>query len=295
MENQSEESFLDAKNLKIVSFSPDAEFEQTIDEENIYTLPVWTPKDGFNLLEEFVSTVRVKKIYDELREVLSNGRGVFRNFKNVLKKYPEIEKRFRVFKNKEMRNFVFEWYNALRDSWGLEKLSQDFEDYDELTKEDFLFRGYDFQQDGKCVAEMAGAVSEEIKAFYAGELGLAVSHLWKQRFDSFFQRNSPESVNGFVCRTLSDEFAGCLLFSFCPSFAKETVTLTACFVDQNYRGLGIVRELFSQCISNLKERGVHWFIIEQSAIPFYLEPLLTRCGFEKTGSVYVADFSDNKA
>ncbi len=294
MENQSEESVLDAKKQKIISLEVDS--DQTIDEENIYALPVWTSKDGFNLLEDFVSTIRIKSIYDELREVLSNGRGVFRNFKNVLKKYPKIEKRFRLFKNKEMREFIFDWYNTLRESWGLEKQSQDFEDYDELTQEDFIFRGYDFQKDRDCVAEMAGVVADEIKAFYTGELGLAVSQLWTQHFNnSFNSGNSPKSVNGYVCRTLSDEFAGCLLFSFCPSFAKETVVLTACFVDQNYRGLGIVRELFSQCIPYLKERGVHRFIIEQSAVPFYLEPLLTRCGFEKTGSVYIADFSQREA
>lgn len=290
MENQDEMSVLDAKNLKIISVEDEVVLEDTIDEENIYTLPVWTSNDGFNLLEEFVSTVRIKVVHDELRRVLSNGRGVFRNFKNVLKLYPEVDKRFHAFKNKKMREFVYEWYNMLRESWGLEKLGQDFEDFDELTQEDFTFRQYDSLKDRISVAGMAGNIADEIKAFYADEPGLVVSDLWKQRFEKYFSENGPGSVNGFVCRTLEDEFAGCLLFSFCQSYAKETVVLTACFVDQNYRGLGIARELFADCISYLKNHDVHWFIIEQSALPSYLEPLLNRYGFEKKGSVYVADF-----
>ena len=92
-----------------------------------------------------------------------------------------------------------------------------------------------------------------------------------------------------VSRTLSGEFAGSLLFSDCSSFAKNVVALTSVFVTQNYRGLGIARELFSRGISSLKEHGIHQIIIADSALPDFLEPLIARCGFEKTGSVYVAE------
>ena len=62
-------------------------------------------------------------------------------------------------------------------------------------------------------------------------------------------------------------------------------------MNQNYRGLGIARELFSRGISLLKEHGIQEFIIADSALPDYLEPLVARCGFEKKGSVYTADLA----
>ncbi|MBQ0051960.1 MAG: GNAT family N-acetyltransferase [Treponema sp.] len=278
MENQGCVSAYDASLDQVISVG--SEFE--IDQEKVFALPLWTSEDGFNLLEEFVSTVRMPDVQKELRRVLSNGRGVFKNFKNVLKLYPQVERRFHSFKEKKMRSVIFDWYNALRESWGLEALSQDFEDYDELTRQDFTFREYDSKEDLNCIVREAGVVADEIKEFFPEEAGKAIAQIWLGRFN-----NLSEKTLGFVSHTLADDFAGCLLFSLCSS-SEKTAALTALFVNQNYRGLGIARELFSDCISNLKQRGIQYLIIADSVVPDYLEPLLTRCGFEKNGSVYLA-------
>lgn len=289
MEDQNDEFAFDAENACLVPLSSlmQGEIDELGENENLYSLPNWSSDDGFNIMEEFTAQLHAKNVKDELEQVLSNGRGVFRSYKNVLKKYPHIEKRFHAFKESKMRSVVVEWYNSLRESWGLEKLNQDFEEYDELVQEDFEFSAYNHGKDNDCIIREAEFVAEEFKVEFKGEKGKAVAHFWLRKFDY----ESPSDMCGIVCRTLSGEFAGCLLFSDCKSFAKNVAALTAFFVNQNYRGLGITRELFSRGFSYLKELGIHEFIIADSAIPDYLASLMTRCGFEKKGAFYTADLA----
>lgn len=290
MEDQNSEFVFDSKSASLVPLDCllMSEQDELGENENIYPLPEWTSDKGFEIMERFAENVRVPKVREELQRVLANGRGVFRNFKNVLKEYPHIEKRFHNFKKSEMRAVVVEWYNSLRESWGLEKLNQDFEEYNELIQEDFEFHPYNHQKDNDCVVSEANKVAEEIKAVFGGNMAKAIAHFWLRKFNY----ESPADIDGIICRTLSEEFAGCLLFSKCDSFAKNVVALTAVFVNQNYRGLGITRELFSRGISYLKKSGIQSFIIVDSVIPDYLEPLLTRCGFEKKGSAYTLELTD---
>lgn len=285
MEDQNGDFAFDASSGTVIFLDSlmQSEIDELDEQDSLYSLPNWSSNDGFEIMEDFAETVRVPKVRTELEQVLSNGRGVFRSFKNVLSQYPQIEKQFHAFKQKKMRSVVVEWYNSLRESWGLEKLSQDFEDYNELTQEDFEFRPYNHQKDSVCVITEAKKIAEEIKTEIQGEAANAIAHFWLRKFDSIDQ----PSYGGIMCRTLSDEFAGCFLFSDCKSFALNTVALTAVFVNQNYRGLGITRELFSRGVSYLKEQGIQSLIIVDSVLPDYLEPLLARCGFEKKGSAYV--------
>ncbi len=290
MEDQNSEFVFDSKSASLVPLDCllVSEQDELGENENIYPLPEWTSDKGFEIMERFAENVRVPKVREELQRVLANGRGVFRNFKNVLKEYPHIEKRFHNFKKSEMRAVVVEWYNSLRESWGLEKLNQDFEEYNELIQEDFEFHPYNHQKDNDCVVSEANKVAEEIKAVFGGNMAKAIAHFWLRKFNY----ESPADIDGIICRTLSEEFAGCLLFSKCESFAKNVVALTAVFVNQNYRGLGITRELFSRGISYLMRCGIQSLIIVDSVIPDYLEPLLARCGFEKKGSAYMLELTD---
>lgn len=290
MEDQNSEFLFDAESACVVPLdSLDGDGTDELEEnENLYPLPEWNSDDGFEIMEKFAESVRVPKIQQELQQVLANGRGVFRNFKNVLKLYPHIEKRFHAFKEAKMRSVVVDWYNSLRDSWGLEKLSQDFEDYEDLVQQDFEFRPYNHQEDSDCILKEAELISGELKESFDGEAGQLAAHLWMCKFD--YEKLAVPC--GILCRTLSGDFAACLLFSqYKSSFAKNSVALTSVFVNQNYRGLGLARELFSRGISYLKEQGIQ-SIIADSVLPDFFEPLLARCGFEKKGSFYVADLAD---
>ena len=283
MENQQQNFGLDAKNSRIVQCEP-----ESVDEENIYSLPLWTSADGYSLLEDFIAKYKGIKACGELKQILLEGRGVFRNFKNTLKKYPEADRRFHSFKNKEMKKMVCEWYNALRESWGLETLEQDFYEYDDLVLEDFAFRTFSADMDSGNVAFLASAFFEELKIQFSGELGSAISLQLKDQFDSI-NALTKNCTGGFVCRTLSDEFAGCVLYSGLSS--KKVAFLNALFVNQNYRGLGIARELLSRSISTLTEDGIQFFIINNSFVPKMLKSTLTDLGFEEKDFAFVAELN----
>lgn len=256
-----------------------------IDDDKFYALPEWTSGDGYALLESFTNTLYSPLARAELKQVLVSGRGVFKNFKNVLKAYPEVERKWHFYKDSKMRARLMDWYNELRESWGLEKLEQtDVEEVGDLVQNDFMFREYDSAKDRNDIALGVSFVADEYKRQFAGEVGDAVAELWRRA-----STYDEAAKYGFVCRTQSDEFAGCILVSNCPSSAKKTVTLTDFFVVQNCRGLGIGKELLSKCLAGLRRRGFQWFLIANTIIPQTMEPLLTQSGFEKLGSGFVAD------
>jgi len=288
-DNSKKAEIVPLSELELSEFNLQSEFNLS---DDVYSLPQWFSSDGFNLLESFTKTIKVLKVKSELQSVLVNGRGVFKNFKNVLKNYPEIEKSFYLFKEQKMRFRIYEWYNSLREVWGLEKLDQSdfFESKidDDLVAEDFTFRRYDFSTDKKCTVSEFFKISEELKEENPGDVGLILADLWNQK-----QVHDFKNCEGFVCRTLSDEFAGCILFqvnSKNPTVARESVTLTTCFVNKNYRGFGIARKLLFLCISYLREHGYSNFFIADSLIPQSFEKLLIDLGFEKNRMTFVAKF-----
>jgi len=298
MEDQNCKRMVSAKNCIVVpqdSLLWDSELKDKlpenacVDDDNFYELPVWSSGDGYELLDSFTEGLHSPFARAELKNVLVSGRGVFRNFKDVLKSYPEVERKFHFYKDSKMKMRVIEWYNGLRESWGLEKLdalnTDDVEEVDELVQNDFVFSQYDSVKDRNDVESTAGFLAEEYKKQFAGEIGDAVAEM-VNRLSSF---SSSEDKYGFVCHNLDEEFTGCVLVSSCPSYSKRTVTLTDFFVLQNYRGLGIGKELFSRCLAGLRSCGVQWILIANTIIPKTMVPLLNQYGFEKIGSGFVAD------
>lgn len=277
MENQNSVFIVDALSGSLVE-----QDQNTADNERFYVLPQWTSADGFALREQFVSELHAPLAKDELQQILHSGRGVFRNFKNCIKQYPEIERKWHAFKHYKMQVRINDWYNALREIWGLEKLDQEPEDFEDLVLNDFVFRGYDSIKDKEPLLRNADAAAGDMNENWPEEVHRSFTFLWKHQFES------QDSATGFTCRTFSDEFAGCITFSPIPSSAKRTVVLTGFFVIPRFRSLGIGKELFSRCIADLKKRNIQWVLIANVIIPDSMIPLLDRFGFEKIGSGYIA-------
>mgnify|MGYP002623754958 CR=1 FL=1 len=300
MENQTEEFVIFEKDgessVEKVGEKKNSDPEELlhVPETAVYPLPSWSSSDGFNLLEEFVASVRFSKAQEELKAAVSGGRGVFRNFKDVLKKYPEISARFSRFKEKKMKSRIFEWYNALREEAGLSFLPLDGEEekIDDLVSEDFSFSKSLFLTD----EEKATVFLEHEKI--AGEFeknqeyGKIFSALWN------VQRIFTEQSEGFVCRTFSGEFAGCVVYERfpqnSPTVARESVALTTCFVDSAYRGLGIARKLLSLCLDEFrrsaKASGIQHFFVADAMVSESFGRILLDLGFVRVRSIFVANF-----
>ena len=279
MENQDVEYAVDAVEGQLVISDSDGHVP---DDERYYILPEWGPSDGFELREEFVNNLHAPLAREELQSAMHSGRGVFKNFRNVLKDYPEIDKRWHIYKHRFMSARINEWYNSLREIWGLEKLDQLPELDDTLVHDDFSFKEYDPAADKETVllnisadyCEDENLPLEVNRAFYG---------FWRARFE----QAPSENQIGFICSSLTDEFAGCIIASPLLQNQEKIVMITSLFVPEQFRGLGIGTELIEMCISSLKDAGKEWVLIPNNSAPDILQPLLTRTGFRKTRSGYI--------
>jgi len=141
MENHDGDFLLDTQERKVI----DINNEEMIDEERDYDsdrfipLPEWGSSEGYRLMEKFAVNIKNPCIRQELSDALNKKKGVFRAYRDVLSQYPETEKQWFNYKEKEMKEDVTAWYNSLREQWGLEPIGSEPEDNSSLILEDFLF------------------------------------------------------------------------------------------------------------------------------------------------------------
>ena len=279
MENQDVEYAVDAAEGQLVISDSDGHIP---DDEQYYSLPEWGPSDGFELREDFVNNLHSPLAREELQSAMHSGRGVFKNFRNVLKSYPEVDKRWHIYKHRFMSARINEWYNSLREIWGLEKLDQLPESDETLVHDDFSFKVYDSEADKKTILLniTAGACEDET---LPPDVNGAFYGLWRTQFEGA----RIENQTGYICSSISDEFAGCITASPLLQNQEKIVMITSLFVPEQFRGLGIGTELIDMCISRLTDCGKTWVIIPSTIAPDILQPLLTRIGFRKINSGYI--------
>ncbi len=271
LENQEQSFVIDAEKGSLIE--SDAA-ESLCDEDKFYSIPEWTSENGFRLRQDFAEGIRSPLVHDELMEVLRSGRGVFRNFRNVVKSYPEADKLWHKYRNQKLLEFITEWYNSLREVWGLEKLDQIPESDDMLVHDDFSFEEYDpkFNEE---IRQNLYAILDGSNDNLPAEVNSAFQQMWQNRFKSDCQSEQ----SGFICHSLSDEFAGCILVKPVCDDRKNVILVTNFFVSARFRGLGIGTELISMCVSSLKSDEVKWLLMPNIIIPEAIRPLLIRTGF----------------
>ena len=253
-------------------------------------LPQWEPANGFRMMERFVAVVRNTALQRQLRSVLFSGKGVFKNFKTLLKSHPQGEKQWFAFREEEMTRYITQWYTQLREVYGLEQLGEEPEDNEELLQDDFIFREYDPTKDEEKLLLAANSFMSEREAQWPGEIGLALSSLWQEKK----AKGDKENFLSLVAETVGGEFAGCLEATLYPSYVKETVLLTSFFVLEEYRGLGIGKTFLEQGVLQLQEKGIRWIILADLVIPAFLQNCLARIGFVSSGGGYILDMNQGK-
>ena len=203
--------------------------------DRFISIPPWRPIDGFQLMEQFVATLRNPIHQNRLREALDSGGRVFRIFKDELKRNSYIEQLWYRFKMAAMRRMVTEWYALERRSRGLEQLGPEPEDIDDLLASEIDFGPAQFDE----LAQVA-QLWEELK--------LPHSSPWKMRNlgDSLslvsVARCSKSEVIGFIVGCLSPE---------------DTVSIDAIVVTPEFQGLGVGRALLGNFIYQAGQQGVH--------------------------------------
>lgn len=291
MEDQTGHFLFDSADVRCIQASGenapsgDTVFEDG--DDRYYVIPVWDSISGFRMMDRFVAQLRNPVVREDLRLALSSGHGVFRNFKNILREHPEIERMWYRFKQREMRAIVLEWYNSLRDFWGLERIGMEPEETDEIVSQDFSFRflGADENEAFSVLLETA---RQEILAEMPPELGDALLELNDR------QRTS-EGQNGdsiLAVESMDDELVAFAVSAPVPGSGVHCAHISILYVLPSFRGMGIGKELLSRVTAHWAGRGFRWLVFSASPVLSPFHPVLHRAGFIEKGHISVLDLSE---
>ena len=229
MEDQDGEFYLDVQEGFVVSSDSD-DFDY--DDKRFVSIPDWGPSEGFRLMESFTASLRNSVVREKLSAALNRGKGVFRAFKDVISEHPEVEKLWFSYKDRGMKREVIQWYNALREQWGLELIGEEPEDTEDIALEDFRFR------DG---SEADREAAESLHQFCIDSA-------------KFPLEMSPWTFPGEICivaESAANEFA-----AYVSAMCTETnsLHLTALEVKPEYRGLGLGKALLGRLLEQADKR-----------------------------------------
>ncbi|MDR1637254.1 MAG: GNAT family N-acetyltransferase [Treponema sp.] len=240
MEDQNGEFLLDTQGGKIVltgeiSDDPDEREDRYID------LPEWDSASGYQLMEHFTAALRNPVAREELNAALNRGKGVFRAFKDILSQYPEVEKRWFAYKEREMKRTIIRWYNGLREEWGLEKIGTEPEETEDLVLEDFRFREAG-PSDARAAESLHRICREEYLKYTREENPAA----------GVFLEDLPWPFPGslaLAAETGGGDFAGYVA----AAGIDPVLRVFALEVKPEYRGLGVGETLMSRFLEKARE------------------------------------------
>ena len=240
MENQEGDFLIDTQEGQVIDINNNDYDEEPDynDDERFLELPEWSPREGFRLMEKFTAGLKNPVLRHELSLALSRNKGVFRFFKNVIEQYPETEKLWFNYKEREMKREVVAWYNALREEWGLEPIGNEPEDTSSLVLEDFVLR------EGKETDyEKASALHK-----------LCVDEREDKEISGVCESTNPYLFNGefsFIAETANGDFCG---YICAVKDSSSLLRICALEVKSEYRGMGLGKTLLSKLLEKADEK-----------------------------------------
>ncbi len=283
MENQSENTLFDTHTGELVP-----EKEADGEPDRYARIPEWGSLHGYQLMERFVRSLRNPIVRESLREALSRGTGVFRNFKNVLRERRDIERLWFSFKEREMRAVVVDWYNRLCDAKGFEKL--EFEPDDDTMVEELVLSDFEVTESGPADEEIVRSMDR--KAFSEAFEGLHPRYI-EERYADLRKGKTPiNSESSFVyqAETPDEEIVGVIwgddmCFEEVDSEEAEGAeyaiysTILQLYISEAYRGLGLAKMLIKKYLYEAANRNVSKTFIEVPSRVAGLQDYLITNGF----------------
>ncbi|MFP4617681.1 MAG: GNAT family N-acetyltransferase [Spirochaetaceae bacterium] len=241
-------------------------------------LPDWRPVDGFYMMEQFIGSLKNPIYREELRDALKGGRGVFRRFKDFLKRHEPLERLWFNFKEGEMRRIVRRWYGKITDAEELEKLGEEPEETEQLLLSDLAIeeRGESPERRDEKIEKAMGEslydVSAELRELIIEER-LAVC--------GEEESTTVEAMDdtGEVVGTAGGE-----LFSL---GGGDVFKLLYLYVEPLYRGMGLSRLLLDRMTESAKRVGAKELVVDIPSGSSFLERELFERGFNE----YLRSFS----
>ena len=260
MEDQEGEFLVDTQEGFVINTN-DPEFDNDADDGRYISLPEWDSSEGFKLMGHFAATLRNALVREELSAALERGRGVFRAFKNTLSQYPETEKHWFAYKEREMKRVVIAWYNAMRESWGLELIGEEPEDISGLALEDFCFR-----EGSTADTPYAERLHKDCVDEYGGADILNGMGEWVFPGDICF-----------TALTVGGEFAA---YISARRMSDTLLRICALETEQEYRGLGLGKALIVRLLEKADNLNIPNVIIDLPAEQEFFSRALLREAFK---------------
>lgn len=244
--------------------------------ERFVPLPRWGPAEGFHLMQSFVSTLRNPVYRDLLSQALNAGKGVFRQFKDTLKRNHEVERLWFHYKDRRLRSVVVAWYNASREARGLEKLAPEPEETEELVASDFtLAWGERGHADGVLALDR-----EVFFDLFPHDDPAELEERYRERLAGLPSPSDPASAL-LVAETPTGELVGCAW----GIMRGEDVHLAQLMVTQELRGIGLGEVLLRRFLSDLRSRGVRTLTTELEGKSLRFSQFFQSLGFRQRSEV----------
>ncbi|WP_319558771.1 UPF0158 family protein [Marispirochaeta sp.] len=291
MENQISYYYLDMEMGRVEEESQLDENQQS-DEERYVLIPRWSSADGFQLMERFVDSLRNPVFRERLRDALASRKGVFRNFKNILKERDDIQRLWFQFKEREMRSRVLEWYEQVCDALGYQKLGPEPEETEDLVLSDFVISSAE--------PEVRDRLEEyDLKAFResCGDNPQDLTHLLFLARRSLIPKD-PDKLVVFKAATPEGETAGLIwgtdawLSPQATAFFDEdpgVSFLMQFYVMPEFRGLGLAKLLLDTYIHEAYNREMKRVILDLWGSAQSMGRILDEYGFYSYRSSFYLD------
>ncbi len=277
MENQEHDFVVDIESGHVMPM------EDVPEDCEVEPIPAWRSVDGYNLMERFVADLRNPVVREELRATLASGKGVFRGFKDTLKQHPEAERLWFRFKEREMRRVVYDWYNDLRERWGLERIPMDLEtETDNLIVADFDFACDTLTHEQ--AREYAHEAREEV-------LETLSSDAERDLMEGFERISDEDELHSIIASTPQEEIVGVVCAVVHRDGPPAVAAVNVLFVEEEFRGLGLARELLNRLFLTLEEKGVPAVHLELPGAAGVLRNLLEAWRGEEISRRYRVDIS----
>ncbi|MDR2053203.1 MAG: GNAT family N-acetyltransferase [Treponema sp.] len=280
MEDQNGDFALDTREGVLVNKGDEEYEEQEKDDEGgdrFIGLPCWGPAEGYRLMEKFAVALKNTVIRERLTAALDRGKGVFRAFKDALGSYPEAERLWFIFKEREMRRVILDWYDACREEWGLARLGDEPEETEDLVLEDFRFRLPE-SRDRPAIQKLRQFCLEELIAAAKEEgLGGRPSFIagWAERVGPAEPLLVAESGTG--------EFAG-----YAAAVKQgDTLHITTLEIRAEYRGLGLGEMILTRLLETAPVKKAAHVVIELPQTAGNFSRVLLRRSFVPFTASYV--------
>jgi ribosomal protein S18 acetylase RimI-like enzyme len=270
MEDQEQASVVDLESGEILPAAG-------LSDEGFAKPPTWSSREGFRLMEEFLSSVRQPTARRELSAALARGRGVFKAFKAALASYEEVERAFRDFKIRAMRRTIAVWYDDLREARGLARLGPEPEDTDELLATDLEIRILGLAAAKELVAPLLDEAEEESLENLPGPV--AAYEIAKLRAEI-------ASASDALCAIAEDGEGGALgaaLGFHMVVGDRGFGRISFLMVRREFRRMGMGTTLLGALTKAFEREGINLVMLDSAFLPPELAASLAALGFVSYG------------